>query len=425
MFKRIINTLGPGLLFSATAIGVSHLVMSSRAGANYGLVMLAFVILANIFKYPFFKFGPIYAAATGNDLLIGYRTISKKALILFLVFTLITFFIFIAAVTNVTAGLAIVLLNLNISIWAASTAVLIISGIILYFGHYHYLVKIVKLLIIVLTISTIIAFIQAGYNYWFNHNLLFNIKLINNNHSFIDDVSAVFSFTTLPFIIALMGWMPAPIEVSVWQSIWQLEKKINDPHAGSVEGALIDFKIGYFGTAIIAVLFVCLGFFILHNKNIILPDSSVGFAKVLITLYTQTLGVWSWPIIALASFATMFSTTLTLLDGYARVIYKSINLVFDQSKLKYNNYNIWLIICMLCAAILLASISNMKAITMMATILSFITAPVFAYLNYKVISDNHIEKKYILTKSDIYLSYIGISVLTAVSMAFCVYLLLY
>ena len=38
--------LGPGLLFAATSIGVSHLVQSTRAGATSGILMLLFVLLA-------------------------------------------------------------------------------------------------------------------------------------------------------------------------------------------------------------------------------------------------------------------------------------------------------------------------------------------------------------------------------------------
>jgi len=35
---KIIKKLGPGLLFAGAAIGVSHLVQSTRAGADFGLV---------------------------------------------------------------------------------------------------------------------------------------------------------------------------------------------------------------------------------------------------------------------------------------------------------------------------------------------------------------------------------------------------
>ena len=68
-YKSLFKTLGPGLLFASTAIGVSHLVQSTRAGAEYGLIMLVFVLLATIFKYPFFEFGSRYANITGTNLL--------------------------------------------------------------------------------------------------------------------------------------------------------------------------------------------------------------------------------------------------------------------------------------------------------------------------------------------------------------------
>ena len=49
--------LGPGLLFAGAAIGVSHLVQSTRAGADYGLGLVWALVLVNIFKYPFFQYG--------------------------------------------------------------------------------------------------------------------------------------------------------------------------------------------------------------------------------------------------------------------------------------------------------------------------------------------------------------------------------
>ena len=29
------------------------------------------------------------------------------------------------------------------------------------------------------------------------------------------------------FLIAFMGWMPAPLDISIWHSVWSLEKKKN------------------------------------------------------------------------------------------------------------------------------------------------------------------------------------------------------
>ena len=60
----MISTFGPGIMFASTAIGVSHLVQSTRAGAEFGFALVAIVILTNILKYPFFEFSSRYANAT-------------------------------------------------------------------------------------------------------------------------------------------------------------------------------------------------------------------------------------------------------------------------------------------------------------------------------------------------------------------------
>ncbi len=43
--SKIIKISGPGLLFASTAIGVSHLIQSTRAGADFGLMIIGFVVL--------------------------------------------------------------------------------------------------------------------------------------------------------------------------------------------------------------------------------------------------------------------------------------------------------------------------------------------------------------------------------------------
>ena len=65
---KVIQKLGPGLLFAGAAIGVSHLVQSTRAGADFGFGLLWALLLSNLFKYPFFLFGPKYSLATGESI---------------------------------------------------------------------------------------------------------------------------------------------------------------------------------------------------------------------------------------------------------------------------------------------------------------------------------------------------------------------
>lgn len=75
--------IGPGVIFAASAVGVSHLVQSTRAGAVYGFAMLVFALAGLLAKYPAFLFAPSYAAATGKSILSSYRNQGIFALIFF------------------------------------------------------------------------------------------------------------------------------------------------------------------------------------------------------------------------------------------------------------------------------------------------------------------------------------------------------
>ena len=77
------KTAGPGILFACTAIGVSHLVQSTRAGADYGLMMVGFVIVVTLLKYPFFEYGSRYANSTQTSIIDGYKQLGNPALWLY------------------------------------------------------------------------------------------------------------------------------------------------------------------------------------------------------------------------------------------------------------------------------------------------------------------------------------------------------
>lgn len=67
-----LKAMGPGILMATAAVGGSHIVSSTQAGGSYGWSLLLLVILANVFKYPFFRFGAEYTADTGKTLVEGY-----------------------------------------------------------------------------------------------------------------------------------------------------------------------------------------------------------------------------------------------------------------------------------------------------------------------------------------------------------------
>ena len=160
IFKWL-RKLGPGLLFAGAAIGVSHLVQSTRAGADFGLGLVWALLLIHLVKYPFFQIGPRYATATGESLLDGYRRLGKGVHVAYFILNLATMFTIQAAVTIVTAGLASNLFGLtpNPVIW--SGIITLICLILLLLGKYKLLDNLMKFIVIVLTLTTI-------YNCFYN-----------------------------------------------------------------------------------------------------------------------------------------------------------------------------------------------------------------------------------------------------------------
>ena len=102
--SRLSKISGPGILFASTAIGVSHLVQSTRAGADFGLLILGFVILALVLKYPFFEYGSRYANSTQTSIIDGYKKLGKPALWVYFLLTVSSMFFVTGAVGFVTAG---------------------------------------------------------------------------------------------------------------------------------------------------------------------------------------------------------------------------------------------------------------------------------------------------------------------------------
>ena len=161
MLTRL-KKLGPGLLFAGAAIGVSHLVQSTRAGADFGWGLIWVLLLVNLFKYPFFQFGPRYALATGESLLDGYYKLGKIYLWIYFFLNMATMFTIQTAVTIVTAGLASNLFDVDTEIIYWSIGVTAVCYSILLIGRYQLLDKVIKAIVLVLTISSILALMIAS-----------------------------------------------------------------------------------------------------------------------------------------------------------------------------------------------------------------------------------------------------------------------
>lgn len=391
MFAKVSGVLaglGPGLLYAGAAVGVSHLVMSTKAGAYYEFLFLLLIPLIHFVKYPFYKFGPQYTALTGRNILHGYFALGRWALGIYVVMTVLSMCLIQAAVTIVTSSIALQVFGLSIAdeYMPHVPAILTLLGaaVILYVGQYSALDKIMKVVIVLLTFATVGALIM--------------VMMSNRPDTSFQESAAfqLFEYADLIFLAAFIGWMPAPMDVSVWHSVWSEEANRGQDKTkqSSLQQAMFDFRVGYFGTAILAMVFLSLGALVMYGSGEIPSASGATFAGQLITLYTNILGDWAYPIIGIAALATMFSTTLTCLDAYPRTIEESYfiwkgkgNYASRQgaTKFVYRSYLMAAVLGTIAIFLLVKNISGaMGFIVTIATILSFIAAPVLAYLNHKV-----------------------------------------
>lgn len=382
---RLIKTFGPGILFASTAIGVSHLVQSTRAGAEFGFLLLGLVILAILFKYPFFEYSSRYANATGSSIIDGYQRLGKNALFLYFIITIISMFFVTGAVGFVTAGFLENLFQIDfLGFWPIVLLFGVCAGILI-IGKYSALDSLIKIIASVLIVSTALAFALALYNGP-------NEKIEDFKPPEIWNKAGIF------FLIALMGWMPMPIDISSWHSLWTIERIKQTNFKPKLKETLLDFNLGYLLTGVTAVFFVTLGAYIFFGTGIELPNNNSLFAHKVVTLFTETIGNWSYIIIAASAFSVMFGTIIAVFDGYSRSLERTVQLLLlkniSKPKSKFRKtYVLFIIILSIGSLIVVLQFGdNLKELVDFATAVSFLIAPIIAIFNFKLVTGKYLAK---------------------------------
>lgn len=402
--KNFFKTLGPGILFASTAIGVSHLIQCTRAGADYGMALIWAVVVANLFKYPFFEYASRYANVTKTSIIDGYLTLGKWMLWTYFIITILTMFFVTSAVAVVTTGFFDNLLGVSETLQAMGIQntklvmpilTFVVCGGILFLGKFGLLDSITKITGAVLLISTLIAYILVLFK-----------GAQQPIESFIAPNAWDFSNpATFGFIIALMGWMPTAMDLSAWNSLWTLERIKQTKYQPSLKETQIDFLIGYTLSAILAICFITLGAYILFGSGKNLEDNPVKFAHQVVILFTQSMGNWSYILIAASSFTIMFGTLIAVLDGYSRSLERTWTLLNHKTKKATSQkkaFNTSLIILTSVSFIIMyffvyapnSKPQGFKNLVDFATSASFIFAPIIAVVNYKLVSNHNFPKKH-------------------------------
>lgn len=413
-----LRQLGPGLLFAGMAIGTSHLVQSTRAGAVFGLGLAGVILLANIAKYPAYRFGAQYAASTGETLITGYRRIGLLPLLFLMAVFIFAHGFAVAAIGVVTAGMFKAVLGVELPLLATIGVVLGACAVFLGFGRYKLLESVNRLFMGILALSTLVATV---------------LVLPNVDWSLYPESAPPFDLAAFLFVVALAGWMPTPIEASVFSSLWTLARKqsagdaarVDEPaRDAAVSGAVADFNVGYIGTTILALCFMLLGAGVMHSSGVVPEDSAPGFAAQLVALYSSTLGAWSAPIVGIAAFTVMFTTSLTVLDGLTRALVVSFATLRGRPEADVqagagSGYILVLIALCIGALLLVAFfMQGFRSFIDLVTSIAFLTAPVFAWLNHRSMTLPHVPEAHRPHGRMLVWSYASIAVLGAFALVY-------
>lgn len=374
------RAFGPGIIFAGSSVGVSHLVQSTRAGGLYGLALIIPILLALTLKYPAFRFATQYTASTEKTLVEGYDNLGRRWLWIYVVFVTLTAVFATAAISLVTGALAKAAFDLKMSDRMATCLVMLVSASLVVFGHFRLLERVMKLFVLLFTLLTLfaVAIVLPGID-------------LGNPELFLPGRWSMMDFA---FLVAVLGWMPTPIDVSVQQSLWTSAKIRASGNTLAPSALIADFNVGYIGTAVLAVCFVIMGAGLIYGSGAEIPDQPAAFGALIISMYVQSIGGWVGPLIGVCAFAVMFSTMLTIFDGLPRTFGAVAVLLrygagYEEvdSRLRHTWFNVAIaMIFSLALLVLFFLMQSFRAYIDLVTSASFVIAPLIAWMNHRAVT---------------------------------------
>lgn len=407
MFNYIKNNLGPGLIFAAVAVGTSHVVQSTRAGATYGLSMIFLVILVCLAKYPTYLFSSRYAAITGETVIDGYAKRGKWFLYIFLALIMIELSVATSAASLVTSGIIKSVFKLSMETTVLSMVLLFITIAILAIGKYKALESFCKILVIGFCITTLITTF---------------IALVGFESSTMEPISELaFDRPTTLFLVSIAGWMPTGILGAVMLSNWVLARKNNSKGLPFTrKEADFDFHVGYGSSIFLAACFVILGYIVIRGAGDTIANDSAGFSVQIISLFTSTIGNWVFLLIAATIVAVMYSTLLALVDGFPRLTVDVLNTLWPNITTAIKETNLYFILFgllfVLVGSVFFLFMNSFTQFIDFVTATGFIITPIIATFNHVIIFSEDIDPEERPSQTLKMWSYTTITIFTIVTL---------
>lgn len=290
------------------AIGQTHVILATYSGAKFGFSLLWVVVLAHIFTYPVFEYGPRYAVATGESLIDAYMRIPRigGALKIFFGILLLTIpFLIVASLLSVTSSILFAAWPMvSFNYWCIIITVL--TAALIFAGRYKGLEIICMAMSGVLLVATTAAFC---------------LKLPEPGAVSLSALMPAIPAGSLITLVALIR-MPTDPATSIMHSLWAVKKRDEWIQGVGLQAglrkSLLDLRVGIGFSLIIAVIFVSLGALVLHPRGVDLEG--VDLAIKLSRIYTETVGAWTFPLFVGVAFIAIWGSYYANIDGVPRMV---------------------------------------------------------------------------------------------------------
>ena len=382
-FSDLRGRLGPGLLFAAAAVGTSHLVQATRAGAGFGLTLITLIVIVCVLKYPLFRFAADYAAVTGESLVAGYARRGRWLVVVMFVTSAIEAIAATAGVALVTASLVRWLFQLSFPVVSIAMGLLALTALLVSVGRYRLLESLTGVFVVGFTVLTLIATFASLGHLVTNDVLPAGVFQVNREN--------------VSFAIAVSGWMPIGNTASIMLAAWVLAKVGKASAIGSqqlINNTRFDFNLGYITSLLLAVCFLVMGAAILYGQSQSLPTASAAFTTAFVGMYAQAVGEWSEKLVLITAIAVMYSTLLAITDGFPRMISQFISAlgwIANENPPTRTSY-LWSMAAVIGSAccLLIFLLDSFTAFIDLVTITGFLAAPLVAFANQLALSGDNV-----------------------------------
>jgi Mn2+/Fe2+ NRAMP family transporter len=393
---RFATQLGPGLIWAMVAIGQTHVILATYCGARFGFSLLWVVLLAHIFTYPVFEYGPRYAVATGGSLIDAYMRLPRMRISLMLFFGLLMTtipFIIVASLLSVTASILTAgWPQVPFNHWCVIISVF--TAALVFAGRYRGLEVICIVMSGVLVLATVVAFCLE----------------LPDPHQLSSALTPAIPAGSMITLVALMR-MPTDPAASIMHSVWAVKKREAWIREGGLEAglkkSLLDLRIGFGVSLLIALIFVSLGAVVLHPRGVDLEG--VDLAVKLSQVYTETVGAWTFPLFIGVAFVAIWGSYYANADGVPRMVEQLWNSVTGKSgDSERRPLRVGYTIAILLGGLLMATVWQRPLfLVILAVSAGLIAYPLIYLLNIYAVT-RLIDEKFRPSRLNLLIAYLGV-----------------